>query len=311
MQIDNTIIEDYNKSKSVLQSFVNDFDKIITKDLVVSENLYYKIKLSNSSYDRINILFFENNELMKEFDIFELTKNETKNEKPLLSVSFDIKEEIKYDLSFKSLFNNFDKKQIFIIEEAFSFIKAITKNIEITDYDIFSSLFKDFDNEFNIFKTNYKKMKENEKAYQDYLYSLTFEKIKTLFSKDDTIANNMYEKAISTYYNDTLEHFVTIERNYDRIYFRIVQLEAKNNNKLSLMYKKSRISKSSLKQELKKDIILFNGHILKSIKETIDKLNIEDLPLYDETNKVSKYGVCYNIDTFFNFFRKHIVANEF
>tara|TARA_Y100001960_G_scaffold220054_1_gene230154 strand:- start:20569 stop:21513 length:945 start_codon:yes stop_codon:yes gene_type:complete len=314
MQIDQNILNAYNKSKSNLESITQRFIDIVTKDVVISENLFYKIVLSNSSYQRVQILFFKNKESMQKHNSFKTDRYKTKKEEGLLfSVDFNMNDnkDIDYNLSFESLYDRFSKNEIFTIEEGLTLVKEIIKIIEVSDYNFFSSLFEEFTNEFSIFEKRNKEMKANEKAYQDYLHSLTFEKIMTLFSKDDKIANDIYEEAISTYYHDQLEQFVTIERDYDKVQFRRIKVESKNNQKLSLMYKGSRISKADLKKQLKKDVILFNGNILKTIEETVNTLNIKNLPVYSEYTKISDYGVGYNIDIFFEFFRKHIIANEF
>lgn len=317
MKIDNNIIKKYNQSKSNLQLIIDNFNEIITKEVIISEYLHYKIKISNFSHDRINILFFENDELMKEFDVFELNKNQvnnrTNNKTPLLSITFSIEEDenIEYKLFFKSIFNSFIEEEIFIIEAAFSFIKKIIKNIENTNYSILDSLFKKFNSEFYNLEQNYKQMKKNKKDYEDYLHSLTFDKIMTLFSKNDKIADGFYEYITSKCYSDKEINFITIVRDFDKLSFKRIKVEAKNNKKLSLMYNGYRISKSDLKNQLKKDIILFNGDHLKSTTEAIDKLNISNLPFYNESYKSSGYLIHYNIDDFFNFFRKHIISNEF
>lgn len=314
MQIDQNILNAYNESKSNLESITQRFIDIVTKDVVISDDLFYKIVLSDSSFHRVKTLFFKNKESMQKHNSIKTDKFSTEKVEGLIfSVGFNIydNKEIDYNLSFESLYGSFSKNEIFIIEESLTLVKEIIKIIEVSDYKVFSSLFEEFTNEFSIFEKRNKEMKANKKAYQDYLHSLTFEKIMTLFSKNDTIANDIYEEAISTYYHDQLEQFVTIERDYDKVQFRRIKVESKNNQKLSLMYKGSRISKADLKKQLKKDVILFNGNILRTIEETVNTLNIKDLPVYSEYTTISEYGVSYNIDIFFEFFRKHIIANEF
>lgn len=314
MQIDQKIIDNYNQSKTHLQSIVDRFEMLVTKDLTISNDLFYKIKLSESSYDRVNIFFFDSKKNIQTSNKFEVNKYDLKKEEGFLfCASFDIKqnEEIKYELIFPSMFNKFYKEEIFKIQESMSFLKEVIKNIEITNQSLFNDIFQDYEKSFKNFKKHKKIMQENEKAYQDYLYSLTFDKIMTLFSKSEEMANDIYEDMISTYYTENMDQFVTIKRDFDKVMLRRVRVEAKYNQKLSLMYQDSRISKSDLKNKLEKDIILFNGSILNNIYEAINKLNIKDLPLYSEQSKVSEYAATYNINVFYDFFKKHIIANEF
>ena len=51
MKIDQNILNAYNESKSNLESITKRFIDIITANIVVSNNLYYKIRLSDSSYE--------------------------------------------------------------------------------------------------------------------------------------------------------------------------------------------------------------------------------------------------------------------
>lgn len=309
MKIDQNILNAYNESKSNLESITKRFIDIITANIVVSNNLYYKIRLSDSSYERVKIFFFENKKAMENFNIYKTTNKEN----ILFSISFDIKEneEIDYKLNFKSIFNNFKKDEIFIIEESFTFLKEIIKIIEVTDYNVFHTLFNEFKEEFKTFVKRNKEMKANKKAYQDYLHSLTFDRIMTLFSKDNNIANDIYEDVISAFYRDVTKQFVTIKRDFDKIIFRKIEVEGKNNQKLSLMYGGQRISKAKLKEEIKDDLILFNGDYFKSTQDVIDKLGIKDLPFYNESNTMNGFSLQYDIDEFYNFFKKYIIANEF
>ena len=80
MQIDQNILNVYNESKSNLESITQRFIDIVTKDVVISENLFYKIVLSNSSYQRVQILFFKNKESMQKHNSFKTDRYKTKKE---------------------------------------------------------------------------------------------------------------------------------------------------------------------------------------------------------------------------------------
>ena len=88
MQIDQNILNVYNESKSNLESITQRFIDIVTKDVVISENLFYKIVLSNSSYQRVQILFFKNKESMQKHNSFKTDRYKTKKEIKRLDGSY-------------------------------------------------------------------------------------------------------------------------------------------------------------------------------------------------------------------------------
>ena len=299
MQIDQTILDNFNTSKEIKISKENEILNILLKGIEYDNNLKYIFKFPESKYGNLSITFKDD------------------NDKDVFTFKFKIEStnSFKYDYSFASLFGrDYERKDILLVENAFSMINAILNNFEQANSQTkLNVLYKEYYTIHSDYEKKLKELEKNEEAFNDYQHGLTFNKIKTVFKKDPNIVESMYEDLIHTYYTDTVKNFITVERDFDKIRFKLVKAEAKYKSRLSLLYKHGRTSKNDLKDSLEKDVYLFNGKLVYSTSELVDILGIDDILTKSSRHDgvLSSWGVEVPIEKLYNHFRKHIVANEF
>jgi hypothetical protein len=298
MKINQDIIQNYENNLLIKKNKEKEILNIVLNDLENSD-IHYSFSFPEDYYHNFELCLYND-------------ENKSEENKILLFI-FEIKE-ASYKFKFNNTFysDSVDRNYVIKIENYFSFTNKIINNIELHDNNkTILNLFEEYYKIFEKYKNSLNDLEKNNKAFQDYQYSLDFDKILTLFPKDKEKSTKMFNYIKSAYYDDHEDSFIILKRNFDKITFRRIKVEGKNSSRLSLFYNGSRISKADLESELENNVILFNNQIPKSIEELIDNLNLHDLSFYRKSDKIRQFGMDYHIDTIYNHFKKHIVANNF
>lgn len=303
MKLDQNILTEFKKADDIKNSHEDKILNLLLKDIISDSRFKYFVSFPTSDYGELEIKFYHPEEENKENNIFSFKVLITKSENIQYNYHFDWR---------SSVGNEKTKQDFIIIENAFSFINKIINNIELLNKKIILDLYSEYFVLYGTYSKIKNDLQKNKDALEDYENSLIFNKILGVFEKDNKASSDMYNDLIETYYHDTKKTFITIERELGKVHFRPINVEAKHNKKLSLMYKHSRISKSSLKFEIEKDLFLFNGKIIENTEDLVSELGIEDIVSNRYKNgKLPTLRIEVDINKLYNFFKKHIIANEF